>query len=62
MDMVFSMVFRDDLGKIIDIRESTGDHFFRKDGSFRTQYNNFIQENIKQQGSFSFGPKENISK
>ena len=58
MDLTFIMVFKNSAGRITDIREATWDQFFRADGSFRADARKLIHNNIKENGSFEFGPKE----
>ena len=55
------MIFKNYDGKITDIREATYYHFFRKDGSFRSDTRALIQNNIKDRGTFSFGMKRGFN-
>jgi len=61
MDIIFIMIFKNYDGKITDIREATYYHFFRKDGSFRSDTRALIQNNIKDRGTFSFGMKRGFN-
>lgn len=54
VDAIYRMIFRDEKGCLIDIRDAKILYFFRKDWSFASDIKRVIKRTILDGGSFEF--------